>query len=527
MTDRTTSQSFPRREFFGRCGEALAGAAAASAPIRAAFAAENKPKPNVVFILADDLGWRDTSLYGSTFCETPNVERLARRGMMFTQAYAANPLCSPTRASIQTGLWPARIGITAPVCHVKEEKFEETVREKAPPNQKVIVCDSATRLKLEYYTLAEALKDAGYRTGHFGKWHLGHEPYDPLHQGFDVDVPHWPGPGPAGSYVAPWKFPAALNFAGQPGEHIEDRMASEAVKFIQENKDRPFYLNYWCFSVHAPWDAKKELIEKYRAKADPKSPQRNPLYGAMVQSMDDAVGRLLTTLDELGLADNTLIVFFSDNGGVHWAGSAAYPDTPITSNAPLRGGKATIYEGGTREPCIVVWPGQVRPGSRSEAIIQTIDFYPTILDMAGLKPKEGQKFDGITIVPALTQSGPLDREAIFCYFPHAPAVPDHTSPAVYVRKGDWKLIRIFFDGPGFSHRYELYNLKDDLGETTNLADKMPVRVKELDALIERFLRESGAVLPKPNPAYKSGLSSPLLDRDRLDSERLERLIAIR
>lgn len=487
-----------RRHFL----KTLSVSAAALASSRFAFGeAARRKRPNVIFILADDLGWRDTSLYGSTFCETPNVERLARRGMMFTQAYAANPLCSPTRASIQTGLWPARIGITAPVCHVNEEKFEETVREKAPPNQKVLVCDSATRLKQEYYTLAEALKDAGYKTGHFGKWHLGHEPYDPFHQGFDVDVPHWPGPGPAGSYVAPWKFPASLNFTGQSGEHIEDRMASEAVKFIKENKDRPFFLNYWCFSVHAPWDAKKALIEKYRAKADPKSLQRNPVYGAMVESMDNAVGRLLTTLDELGLADNTIIVFFSDNGGVHWAGSATYPDTPITSNSPLRGGKATVYEGGTREPCIVVWPGQVKPASKSDAIIQSIDFYPTILEMTGLKPKDGLKFDGISIVPALKQTGALDREAIFCFFPHATGVPDAASPAVYVRQGDWKLIRFFHDGPNFAHRHELYNLKDDLGETNNLASTMPDRVKELDALIERFLNDTHAVLPKPNPAY--------------------------
>jgi arylsulfatase A-like enzyme len=489
---------FSRRHFVRTVG---VGAAALVVPRFASSEAAPRRKPNVIFILADDLGWRDTSLYGSTFCETPNVERLARRGMMFSQAYAANPLCSPTRASIQTGLWPARMGITAPVCHVKEEKFEETVREKAPPSQKVLVCDSATRLKQEYYTLAEALKDAGYKTGHFGKWHLGHEPYDPFHQGFDVDVPHWPGPGPAGSYVAPWKFPASLNFTGQSGEHIEDRMASEAVKFIKENKDRPFFLNYWCFSVHAPWDAKKALIEKYRAKADPKSLQRNPVYGAMVESMDDAVGRLLTTLDELGLADNTIIVFFSDNGGVQWAGSATYPDTPITSNSPLRGGKATVYEGGTREPCVVVWPGQVKPASKSDAIIQSIDFYPTILEITGLKPKDGLKFDGISIVPALKQTGAFDREAIFCFFPHATGVPDAASPAVYVRQGDWKLIRFFHDGPNFAHRHELYNLKDDLGETNNLASTMPDRVKELDALIERFLNDTHAVLPKPNPAY--------------------------
>ncbi|MCX5683524.1 MAG: sulfatase-like hydrolase/transferase, partial [Planctomycetota bacterium] len=235
-----------RREFLGVLG---AGAAAFVLPrclgVAEAAAPAAARKPNVLFILADDLGWRDTSLYGSTFYETPNLERLAARGMMFTSAYAANPLCSPTRASIQTGLWPARIGITAPVCHMPEEKFEETVPERGPPGTRVLSCASATRLKLEYYTLAEAMHDAGYRTGHFGKWHLGQEPYDPLHQGYDVDVPHWGGPGPAGSYVAPWKFPAKLNFTGEPGEHLEDRMANEAAKFLKENKDRPFFMTYW------------------------------------------------------------------------------------------------------------------------------------------------------------------------------------------------------------------------------------------------------------------------------------------
>ena len=487
-----------RRDFLKTAG---AGAAALVLPRWLASAASPARRPNILFILADDLGWHDTSLYGSAFYETPNVDRLAARGMMFTQAYAANPLCSPTRASIQTGLWPARIGITTPVCHLPEERLEETVRAKAPPSQKVLVCDSATRLKLDYYTLAEALHDAGYRTGHFGKWHLGPEPYDPLHQGYDVDVPHWPGPGPAGSYIAPWKFPAKLNFTGQPGEHIEDRMAQEAAKFIRANKDRPFFMTYWCFSVHGPWDAKKALIEKYRAKADPKRLQRCPVYGAMVQSMDDAVGRLLDTLDELGLAGNTIILFFSDNGGVHFR---QIDGAPVTSNAPLRGGKATIYEGGTREPCIVVWPGRVKPGVKSEAIIQSVDFYPTVLEMLGLRPKEGQKFDGISLVPALRQTGALDREAIFCYFPHATPATG-AIPSVYVRKGDWKLIRFFHDGPNFAHRYELYNLKDDLGETDNLADKMSEKVQELDVLLDRFLSDSHAVLPKPNPAYRLDL----------------------
>jgi arylsulfatase A-like enzyme len=473
---------------------------------------ERERMPNVIFILADDLGWRDTSLYGSEFLETPNVDRLARRGMMFTNAYAANPLCSPTRGSIMTGLWPARIGITSPSCHVPQEKLEETVQERAGPDRKVLLCQSATRLRHEYYTLAEALKDAGYRTGHFGKWHLGREPYDPLHHGFDVDVPHWYGPGPAGSYVAPWRFPAALNFPGEPGEHIEDRMAEEAVKFLRGSKDRPFFLNYWCFSVHAPHDAKQSLVERYAARADPDSAQRHPVYGAMVHSMDDAVGRLLGTVDELGLADDTIIIFFSDNGGIHWPSRQCYPELPVTSNAPLRGGKATIYEGGSREPLIVVWPGAVQAASTSDEIVQSIDFYPTILEMLGLERQPGQEFDGISMVPALKGES-LDREAIFCYFPHQPAIPDARPPSVYVRKGDWKLIRIFFDGDDFAHRYELYNLRDDEGETNNLAGALPARVKELDALIEQFLRDSNAVLPKPNPAYDPDLGPWLPSRD--------------
>jgi arylsulfatase A-like enzyme len=500
MTHVGTANSISRRGFLRVAGSAAA--LTAGAGLWAAEGVGAKRPLNLVFILADDLGWRDTTLYGSTFYETPNLERLARRGMIFTQAYAASPLCSPTRASILTGLWPARIGITAPVCHLKEELFAPSVAEKAPAQRKVISTQSATRLKQEYVTLAETLQGAGYRTGHFGKWHLGPEPYDPLHQGFDVDIPHYPGPGPAGSYVAPWKFPAALQFSGQPGEHIEDRMAREAVAFIGENKDRPFFLNYWCFSVHSPWDGKQELIDKYARKADPKSGQRHPVYGAMVQSMDEAVGALLDALDANGLADNTLIVFFSDNGGYAWEARnrADLAGVPVTSNAPLRGGKATLYEGGTREPCIVVWPGQVAPGTKSDALIQSIDFCPTLLEMLALQPAPGQRFDGISIVPAL-RGQPLQREALFCYFPHEIPGEIGTKPGVWVRQGDWKLIRHFFDGPTQTHAYELYNLKDDLSETTNLAAQEAERVKALDALIDGFLAETKPLLPRPNPAY--------------------------
>lgn len=470
----------------------LAGSVTAATPPR---------QPNVVFILADDLGWRDLGCYGSTYHRTPNIDSLARRGMRFTQAYAANPLCSPTRASIMTGLHPARIGITTPSCHLKQEIFEEKLQDKAPSTAKTLQAISATRLKLEYFTLAETLKEAGYHTGHFGKWHLGHEPYDPLHQGFDVDFPHWPGPGPAGSYIAPWKFPEEL-LKGKPGEHIEDRVASEVVKFIRENKDRPFYVNYWCFSVHSPWDGKPELIEKYRATADPKNPQHNPIYGAMVHSLDENVGRVVKAIDELGLSERTIFAFFSDNGGVNWLDDRMRArfqmDCPPTSNLPLRGGKATMHEGGTREPCIVVWPGVTKPDSTSDALLQSIDFYPTLLEITGLKPKAGLKLDGMSFTAAL-RGGKSARDTVFCHFPHTGV--DRLGPAAYVRQGDWKLIRRFCDNEDRTDRYELYNLRDDLGEATNLAPTMPGKVKELASLLDGFLRDTKAVVPKPNPAY--------------------------
>ena len=361
------------------------GQASAATPIRTAFVAlgaialsgcaaqEAVRPPNVVFILADDLGWSDTGLYGSEFYETPNIDALAERGMMFTNAYAAAALCSPTRASILTGLHPARIGMTIPNGHVEEVILDKSLQPRGRANHPALMARSVSRLDLEYFTLAEALKAAGYETGHFGKWHLGREPYDPLSHGFDVDLPHTPGPSPGGGYFAPWRFWPGK---GEDGEHIEDRMAAEASDFMRRNKDRPFLLNYWCFSVHAPIEGKPELVEKYRAKGNPDNPQRNPINGAMVETLDDAVGTLVGTIDELGIADDTVIVFFSDNGGIihRFDGGVA-----VTSNAPLRSGKSSIYEGGVREPLVFVWPGTVEPGSRSDAIVQSIDFYPTLL----------------------------------------------------------------------------------------------------------------------------------------------------
>ena len=452
-------------------------------------------KPNIIMILADDLGWVDTSFTGSKLYETPNIERLAKRGMYFCNAYSASPLCSPTRASIMTGQNPARVGITSPVCHLPQVVLNASANSKAPAFRRAAVCTSVTRLKTDYYTLAEGLKDAGYVTGHFGKWHLGAEPYSPLQHGFDVDIPHWPGPGPAGSFVAPWRFP---NFKPRtPHEHIEDRMGDEAVAFMTAHKDSPFYLNYWQFSVHAPFDAKQAYIDDYKSKIDQDYSQRSPTYAAMVKSLDDNVGKMMDALDRLGITDNTIIIFYSDNGGNMYD---RVDGTTPTSNAPLRGGKATIYEGGIRVPAIVVWPGVVEPGSRNDALVESEDLYPTILEMAGASRKKDQPCDGVSMIPAL-KGGKGPREAVYSFFPHSPAVPDWMGPSICVRKGDWKLIRAFYDAPDQSNRYELYNLAQDIGEQHNLADRYPDRVKELDALIDTFLADTAAVTPKKNENY--------------------------
>ena len=471
----------------------------------AANAAEAKPM-NVMLILADDLGWSDTTLYGGTkLYETPNIERLAQRGMTFNRAYSASPLCSPTRSSILTGQNPARTGITTPSCHMPQEILQATVAKKAPPGEKSLSAVSVTRLKTSYPTLGKLLKQAGYATAHFGKWHLGHEPYSPLEHGFEVDIPHWPGPGPAGSFVAPWKFPDFKE--NYPQEHIEDRMAEEAVHWLKSLPgDRPFYMNYWQFSVHAPFNAKQSLIDYYRPKIDPKSPQRSPTYAAMVHSLDDAVGSLLDAVDKAGIADHTAIVFFSDNGGNMYN---EVDDTTPTSNVPLRGGKATMYEGGIRVPCIIVWPGITTPGSRSNATIQSTDLYPTILTRLGIALPPDHPLDGVDISPALAGDD-FDRGAMFTFFPHSPGVPDWLPPSVAVHRGDWKLIRLFHCGENNAHDYRLYNLADDIGEQHNLAAANPMLVRELDRLIDRFLLDTAAVVPLPNPDFDPAKYRPEL-----------------
>jgi len=479
-------------------------AAVALAASSTAAAPADRPL-NVVVILADDLGWSDTTLHGTTtFLQTPAIARLAARGMTFTRAYSASPLCSPSRAALLTGLSPARTGITSPKCHQPEVLLAAAPGTKAPATQRSIQPQTATRLPTERRTIAEALRAAGYATGHFGKWHLGREPFSALEQGFDTDVPHWPGPGPAGSYVAPWRFPDFP--AAVPGEHVEDRMAREAVAWLERHRDRPLFLNYWAFSVHAPFDAKADLVAKHRARVDPRQPQRSPTYAAMVESLDDAVGTLVAALDRLGLMERTIVVFTSDNGGNMYS---AVDGTTPTSNAPLRGGKATMFEGGTRVPWVVVWPGVTRPGSRSDALVQGEDLFPTLLDGLGLAPAPGQRFDGTSIMPAL-RGGTLDRVATFQFFPHAPPVPDWLPPSAAVHRADgWKLIRLFHEGPNGAHAYRLFDLGSDPGEARDLAAERPEIVAELDALITGFLADTGAVVPLPNPAFDPDRPRPL------------------
>jgi arylsulfatase A-like enzyme len=459
--------------------------------------------PNIVFILADDLGWSDTTLYGQTrFYRTPNLERLAQRGMRFTRAYSSSPLCSPTRASILTGLSPARHGITAPNCHLPEVVLRASAEATAAPGKKAVNCRTVTRLDTNYVVLPEILKQAGYVTAHFGKWHLGSEPYSPLQQGFDTDVPHWPGPGPAGSFVAPWRFPGFKEKRVE--EHIEDRMAEEAVAFIRQHRHRPFFLNYWQFSVHAPFNAKPALIEAYRGRIDPADAQRSATYAAMVQSMDEAVGALLDALDEQQIAERTIIVFTSDNGGNMYD---QVDGTTPTSNRPLRGGKATVYEGGVRVPCVIVYPPLVRAGSQSDTPIQSIDFAPTLLDLAGVRTPRGQRFDGVSLRPVLRGKS-LRRDALFTYFPHDPPVPDWLPPSVSMLENDWKLIRIFHGGEGETHRYKLFHLSEDEGEQRDLAAQEPKRVARMDRRIQSFLNETRAVVPVPNPRFDPAAYRP-------------------
>ena len=457
-------------------------------------------RPNFLFILMDDMGWMDTGVYGSEFYETPHIDRLAAMGMRFSDAYAANPLCSPTRASIMTGKYPGRLKLTAPTGHLPTDLDEPSIPEEASPQQRFLMPNSRTQLPLDEYTLAEALRDVGYHTGFIGKWHLGQEPFWPDKQGFDVNIAGGPNPGPP-SYFSPYGLPNIED--GPEGEYLTDRLTDETIRYIEKHQDQPFFLCLWHFAVHSPWNAKQEDMERFYGKVDPRGEQHNPLIAGMHYNVDQNIGRILDTLDDLGIADNTVIVFTSDNGQLRTVpGEPGAPrrNTPlrggdhVTSNAPLRGGKAQIWEGGTRIPLIVAWPGHIEAGSLSDTVVSSVDFYPTLLELAGAAPKPDQIIDGESILPVLSQTGELEREAIFCHFPHTPLAAK--GPSAYVRKGDWKLIRFF------ELSDELYNLRDDIGETTDVAAAHPDVLADMQRLMDRFLEDTGSLIPRLNPNYR-------------------------
>jgi arylsulfatase A-like enzyme len=463
-------------------------------------------KPNVVLFLVDDMGWMDSSPYGSRYYETPNMERLARQGMRFTRAYST-PLCSPTRASILTGQSSARHGVTDASERQGQRRSPRTVLPGSPePDRGWSEPESRSHLAPSQYTLAEALRDAGYRTGHFGKWHLGEDrAHGPDQEGFAVAFHAAPDASPP-RYFSPYGFRFQSFADGPAGEYLTDRLTDEALRFMAENRDRPFFLNLWHYGVHSPWGHKKAYTRAFAGKVDPRGEQGNPIMASMLKSIDESLGRVLDQLEKLGIAERTIVIFHSDNGGntrrnvelgrgragiQDW--SDWPPGLPPTSNAPLRGGKGRLYEGGIRVPLMLAWPGVVPSGSTRDVVVGSIDLYPTILELVGVAIPARQPMDGLSFASVARGTGTLQREAFFTWFPHI-------YPGVAVHHGDWKLIRRLEPRPEHPGGFELYNLREDLGETRNLAAAMPEKVKQLDRLIDAFLRDTGALAPKPQVA---------------------------
>ncbi|MEM8494437.1 MAG: sulfatase [Planctomycetota bacterium] len=458
-------------------------------------------RPNVLFIVADDLGWMDLAVQGSTYYDTPNLDRLAAQGLRFTDAYSASPLCSPTRAALMTGQYPGRIGLTAAAGHIGNVRLKASPGAQAAPQYRSTAVASVTRLKNEYRTIAEEFLDAGYRTAFVGKWHLGSKEYVPENQGFEVNIAGGPYPGPP-SFFSPYKIHNLPD--GPVGEHICDRLTSEVMDLITgyaENNE-PFFLAYWTYDVHAPYQGKEDLQEKYRQKADPSNPQRNPIMGAMIEILDQNMGKLFDHLDALGIADDTVVVFTSDNGGNMYDRPN---DLPPTNNAPLRAGKGNIYEGGVRVPTIVRWPGVTPVGQTTDAVTVSPDWVPTLLEAAGITPTvigTSQVLDGVSILPVLKgETTGFERGPIVMDFPHNVPATEQLA-CVAVRDGDWKLIRYYHDTPGQNdHRYELYHLGDDIGEEVNLADARPDIVAQLAQALDQYVAETGAVEPIANPRF--------------------------
>ena len=448
--------------------------------------------PNIIFVLVDDLGWRDVGYMGSNYYETPNIDELAGLSMVFNNAYAACAVCSPTRASIMTGRYPARLGLTDWIHFLDQEARKSaatgTHRKECigGMDRKVLCPPNPYWMDLEETTIAEVLNANGYVTAHIGKWHLGPEKWFPENQGFDFNY-GGADMGQPPSYFDPYhrdnERPGIPTLEPRKkGEYLTDREADEAVRFIREHKDTSFFLNLWHYAVHTPIQAKQEITEKYETK-NPDGDQKNPKYAAMIESVDDAMGRIIQTLEENDLIDKTIIIFFSDNGGL----------IPVTSNKPLRIGKGFPYEGGIREPMFVYWPGITEPETICEIPITSVDFFPTICQMAGIEVPPGLEIDGKDLSPLLKGHDAFEREVIYWHFPH---YRGNIAPYSIIRKNNYKLIKRY-EG----REFELFDLDDDLSETYDLADSLPEKVNELNNLIEQWLQETNAKVPIPNPDY--------------------------
>jgi arylsulfatase A-like enzyme len=469
-------------------------------------------KPNIVFFLIDDMGWMDVGFNGSTFYETPNIDKLAKDGMQFTNAYAACPVCSPTRASIMAGKYPAGMKTTdwfgAP-------QPEEAAKNKNWSNKKLLPASYIENLALEEVTIAEALKANGYKTFIAGKWHLGeNEKYWPENQGFDINKGGY-FKGHPERYFSPYNNPRLTD--GPKGEYLGDRVAAETVSFIESNKSNPFFACVPFYEVHTPMQAKDKLIKKYQQKkerlglkdefitrADGKKTrvsQALPVYAAMVESMDNAVGRILTKIKAAGLEKNTIIVFFSDNGGL--STSEGSP----TSNIPLRGGKGWLYEGGIREPAIIKYPAQIKAGTVSNVPIISNDFYPTLLQMAGLPLMPTQHTGGISIT-ALFNNKKIEREALYWHYPHYGN--QGGAPAAAIRMGKWKLIEWYEN-----NAIELFDLEKDMGEQSNLTDTNAAIKNKLLTMLHDWQKKENAAMPTVN--LKASMGAASINKSKIDT----------
>lgn len=456
--------------------------ALAAAPIQAAG-------PNFVFIMADDLGYTDLACYGSRYYETPAIDRMAAQGMRFTSGYTAGPNCQPTRAALMSGQYPPRTGVYT-VGSI--ERFNWRSRPLRP-------VENVVALSPETVTIAEALQQAGYKTGLFGKWHLGeYGPHHPRAQGFDEAIV---------SMGRHFDFETRPKVDYPPGTYLADFLTDKALEFIRRHKDRPFFLCLHHFAVHAPHQAKSNLVARFQSKP-PVGGHKSPVYAAMIASVDESVARVLATLQELNLSSNTLVIFTSDNGGVGGYEREGIQGGSITDNAPLKGGKGMLYEGGIRVPYIFWWPGKIKPATTCEEPITSVDLYPTLLELAGAKAPAKQPLDGSSYADLLLGAGRVSRtrKPLFWHFPGylgAGGGTWRTTPVGVIRSGDWKLMEFFEDG-----HLELYNLRQDIGEKNNLAFHEQERAVALHQELLKWRKQINAPMPTPNPEVGQASESP-------------------